>query len=202
MFSYFLVSLTYCGDKYVARGSTFGHILGRCRTVPRSIAIGQESLMRHLGIIKIPLHNRNYITKQSKNKQPKNKGSADRRAVQCVGLFFFYRTYQLEKTATPIEFPRSPNKSRTVWWYLVRIWVTTCQHRDCAQNPPTSLRSSVRPPPEFGMKQKNTYKTKFTKTTKPQTNQANTPCKQSRKKQTRTIEGDQIEARSMYLARE
>ena len=89
MFSYFLVSLTYCGDKYGARGSTFGHILGRCRTVPRSIAIDQESLMRHLGIIKIPLHNRNYITKQSKNKQPKNKGSADRRAVQCVGLFFF-----------------------------------------------------------------------------------------------------------------
>ncbi len=127
MFSYFLVSLTYCGDKYGARESTFGHILGRCRTVPRSIAIDQESLMRHLGIIKIPLHNHNYITKQSKNKQPKNKGSADRRAVQCVGLFFFYRTYQLEKTATPIQFPRSPNKSRTVWWYLVRIWVTTCQ---------------------------------------------------------------------------
>ena len=42
-----LVLFKYFGDKYGARGSRFGHIFG----VPKSIAINQESLISHLGII-------------------------------------------------------------------------------------------------------------------------------------------------------
>ena len=44
----------YFGDKYGLRGSRFGHMFGRSRNVPKNIAIGQESLISHLGIIKTP----------------------------------------------------------------------------------------------------------------------------------------------------
>ena len=57
------------GDKYAGRGSRFGHIFGRCRNHPKSTAINQESLISHLGIIKTPQKNHNYLKKQE-NKQP------------------------------------------------------------------------------------------------------------------------------------
>ena len=38
----FLVFLKYFGDKYGVRGSIFGHIVGRSKNVPKSIAIDQE----------------------------------------------------------------------------------------------------------------------------------------------------------------
>ena len=52
LFVYFL--LKYFADKYKVRGSRFSHIFGRSRNVPKSIAIDQDSLMNHLGIIKTP----------------------------------------------------------------------------------------------------------------------------------------------------
>ena len=42
------------GDKYWVRGSRFGHIFGRSTNVLKSIAIDQESLISHFGIIKTP----------------------------------------------------------------------------------------------------------------------------------------------------
>ena len=49
-----LVLFKYYGDKCGARGSRFGHIFGRSRNPPKSIAIDQESWTSHLGIIKSP----------------------------------------------------------------------------------------------------------------------------------------------------
>ena len=44
----------YFGDKYGVPGSRFGCIPGRSKNVPNSIAIDQESLISHFGIIKRP----------------------------------------------------------------------------------------------------------------------------------------------------
>ena len=44
--------LKYFVDKYGARGSRFGHICGRPKNSPKSIAIAQESLISPFGIIK------------------------------------------------------------------------------------------------------------------------------------------------------
>ena len=38
----------------VGFGSRFGHIFGRSKSDPKSIAIDQESLIKHSGMIKIP----------------------------------------------------------------------------------------------------------------------------------------------------
>ena len=55
MFPYlFLCFLNYFCDKYGVPGSSFGHIIGRSKNVPKSIAIDQRSLLRRLGIIKTP----------------------------------------------------------------------------------------------------------------------------------------------------
>ena len=51
---HFLYLFKYCCDKYGVRGSIFGHIFGRSRNHPKSIAIDHESLISHLGIIKTP----------------------------------------------------------------------------------------------------------------------------------------------------
>ena len=47
----FLYFLKCFGDKYGVRGSRVGNIFGRSRNVLKSIAIDQESLISHLGII-------------------------------------------------------------------------------------------------------------------------------------------------------
>ena len=49
-----LYFLKYVGGKYRARGSTFGHIFGRSRNQPKSIATDQESLISNFGISKTP----------------------------------------------------------------------------------------------------------------------------------------------------
>ena len=51
---FFLYLLKYFRDKYGVRGSRFGHMFGRSRNVPKSIAIDQEALICDLGIIKTP----------------------------------------------------------------------------------------------------------------------------------------------------
>ena len=48
----FLYCLKCFGHKCGVRGSRFGHIFGRSRNVPKSIAIDQGSLINHFGIIK------------------------------------------------------------------------------------------------------------------------------------------------------
>ena len=50
----FLYFSMYSGDKYMVRGSRFGHIFGRSKIHPKSIAIDQESLISHFGIIETP----------------------------------------------------------------------------------------------------------------------------------------------------
>ena len=42
------------GDKYGTRGSIFGNIIGRSKNDLKHIAIDQESLISHCGIIKAP----------------------------------------------------------------------------------------------------------------------------------------------------
>ncbi len=42
----------YFGDKYVVRGSRFGENFGSSKNDPKNIAIDQESLIKHFGIIK------------------------------------------------------------------------------------------------------------------------------------------------------
>ena len=54
----------YFGDKYGVRGSRFGHVFGRSKNHPKSIAIDQESLISRLGIIETPKNPHNYIKKQ------------------------------------------------------------------------------------------------------------------------------------------
>ena len=56
------------GDKYVVRGYIFGHMFGRSKNIPKSIAIDQESLINHLGIIKSPRKTRNTLKNQEKQK--------------------------------------------------------------------------------------------------------------------------------------
>ena len=63
----FLYFLQYFGDKYGVRGSIFGNIFGRSKHVPKSIAIDQELLISHFGII-TPLKPYNYIKKPRKTK--------------------------------------------------------------------------------------------------------------------------------------
>ena len=46
-----LYSLKYFGDKYGVRGSRFGRCFGSSRNHPKGIAIDQESLISHFGII-------------------------------------------------------------------------------------------------------------------------------------------------------
>ena len=53
-FPNFLVFLRYLCDEYGVRDSICGHICGRSKIVPKSIAIDQESSIRHFGIIKNP----------------------------------------------------------------------------------------------------------------------------------------------------
>ena len=50
-FHIFLYFLKYFGDRYGVRGTIFGNIFGRSRNVPKHIAIDEESLIRHFGII-------------------------------------------------------------------------------------------------------------------------------------------------------
>ena len=61
----------YSGDKYGVRESRFGHIFGRSKNHPKSIAIDQESLINHFGINKIPQNPNHYI--KNKEKQTKNE---------------------------------------------------------------------------------------------------------------------------------
>ena len=43
--------LKHLGDKYGVRGSRFGHILGRSKNVPKSVAICPGVKISHFGII-------------------------------------------------------------------------------------------------------------------------------------------------------
>ena len=61
--------LKYFCNKYGAQGSIFGHMFGRSKNVPTSIAIGQESLISHVGIITTPNKNHNYIKKPRTSKK-------------------------------------------------------------------------------------------------------------------------------------
>ena len=61
-----LVCLKYVGTKYEIDGSRFGERFGSSKNDPKSIAIGPESLISHLGIIKTPKTLRNYIKNQEK----------------------------------------------------------------------------------------------------------------------------------------
>ena len=45
------IFLKYFGESYGVRGSRIDHIFGRSKNVPKSIAIDQESLISHFGII-------------------------------------------------------------------------------------------------------------------------------------------------------
>ena len=53
-FHIFLYFSKYFGDKYGVRGSIFGHIVGRSKNVPKSIAIEQESYM-FIVILRFPM---------------------------------------------------------------------------------------------------------------------------------------------------
>ena len=46
--------LKYFGDECGARGSRFGHMFGRSKNIPKSVAIAQESLLSNSGRIKTP----------------------------------------------------------------------------------------------------------------------------------------------------
>ena len=48
------IFLKYSGDKYGVRGFRFGHMFGRSKNVPKSIAIDQKSLIRDFGTINTP----------------------------------------------------------------------------------------------------------------------------------------------------
>ena len=65
----FLVFFKYFGDKYGVRGSRFGDLFGRSKNIPKSIAIDEESLISHLGIIKNPNKPYIYITKKTRQTQ-------------------------------------------------------------------------------------------------------------------------------------
>ena len=61
--------MKHFGDEYGVRGSRFGDMFGRSKHVPKSVAIHQESLISHLGIIETPKTPDHYNKKPRKNKQ-------------------------------------------------------------------------------------------------------------------------------------
>ena len=68
----FLYLLKYFVDKYEVRESIFSRFRGSSRNHPKSIAIDQESLISHLGIIITPKKPYNYIKKQWKTNKSCN----------------------------------------------------------------------------------------------------------------------------------
>ena len=56
------------GDKYGTRGSIFGNMIGRSKNVLKHIAIDQESLISHSGIIKAPQKTQNHNNTTRENK--------------------------------------------------------------------------------------------------------------------------------------
>ena len=67
----FLYFLKYVGDKYGVRGSIFGHVFGRSKNGPKNIAVGQESLICHSGILET-LQHLELCFKTKKTKKTKN----------------------------------------------------------------------------------------------------------------------------------
>ena len=72
MFPYSLNFLKYFGSTYGLRRSRFGKTFARSKNVLKNIAIDQESLINHLGIIKAPKKNHKILCKiQEEQKTPK-----------------------------------------------------------------------------------------------------------------------------------
>ena len=65
----FLYLLKYFVDKYEVRESIFSRFRGSSRNHPKSIAIDQESLISHLGIIEIPQNLTITLQRQAKQQQ-------------------------------------------------------------------------------------------------------------------------------------
>ena len=63
-----MCGLKYFGNKCRVWGSRFGRNFGGSKNVSKSIGICPETLISHLGIIKIPQNPQKYIQKPRKNK--------------------------------------------------------------------------------------------------------------------------------------
>ena len=77
--------------------SRFGHVIGRSKNVPKSIAIDQESLISHFEIIKTPKQTHKYIKKpRTTNKSLKWFAACWALKTPNFGTCLFYKPKNLD----------------------------------------------------------------------------------------------------------